>query len=205
MRQRWLCFGILVSGVANFAAFSPTAVTLPLLVRNILRQGPTAYGATFAAAGAGGLVAAAVAGRLGSPRRRISMIMVAWGAASLALAGVGIAPDVFVVAAFGAVTYFGLVYGNLLWGSLMQAAVPAGMLGRASSVDWLFSTCLSPLGVMVAGALAGPVGVRQTILLGAGLSAMPCLVVFVPGVRDPDRPGYRPVPPDAGLGEPSAA
>ena len=60
------------------------------------------------------------------------------------------------------------------------------MLGRASSVDWLFSTCLSPLGLLFAGALAGPIGVRQTILLGAGLSAMSCLVVFVPGVRDPD-------------------
>jgi hypothetical protein len=34
--------------------------------------------------------------------------------------------------------------------------------------------------------------VRQTILLGAGLSALSCLVAFIPGVRDPDRPDYRP-------------
>ena len=54
VRQRWLWFGILAVGVANFAAFSPTAVTIPLLVRDILRQGPVAYGATFAAAGAVG-------------------------------------------------------------------------------------------------------------------------------------------------------
>jgi predicted MFS family arabinose efflux permease len=194
MRQRWLWFGILAVSVANFAAFSPTAVTLPLLVRNVLHQGPAAYGATFAAAGAGGLAAAAVAGRFGSPKRRMSMIWAAWAVASLALAGVGVAPDVFAVAACGAVTYFGLVYGNLLWGALMQAAVPADMLGRASSVDWLFSTCLSPLGVLFAGTLAGAIGARETILLGAALSALSCLVVFVPGVRDPDRPDYRPVP-----------
>jgi hypothetical protein len=192
MRRRWLWFGILAVGVANFAAFSPMAVTLPLLVRDILHQGPVAYGGTFAAAGAGGLAAAAIAGRLGSPKRRMSMIWAAWAAASLALAGVGVAPDVFVVAVCSAVTYFGLVYGNLLWGALMQVAVPADMLGRASSVDWLFSTCFSPLGLLFAGALAGPLGVRQTILLGAGLSALSCLVAFVPGVRDPDRPDYRP-------------
>jgi predicted MFS family arabinose efflux permease len=194
IRQRWLWFGILATGIANFAGFSPMAVTIPLLVRDVLHQGPAAYGATFGAAGAGGLVAAAVAGRLGSPRRRMSMIWAAWGAASLALVGIGVAPDVFVVAASGAVTYFGLVYGNLLWGALMQVAVPADMLGRATSVDWLFSVCLSPLGLLFAGALASSVGVRETVLLGAGLSAMSCLVVFMPGVREPDRPGYRPVP-----------
>jgi MFS family permease len=193
VRQRWLWFGILAVGVANFAAFSPMAVTIPLLVRDVLGEGP-AYGATFAAAGAGGLAAAVVAGRLGSPKRRMTMTWVAWAAASLALAGVGVAPDVFVVAACGAVTYFAVVYGNLLWGALMQAAVPGDLLGRASSVDWLFSTCLSPLGLLFAGALAGPIGVRPTILLGAGLSVASCLVVFVPGVRDPDRPDYQPVP-----------
>jgi predicted MFS family arabinose efflux permease len=194
VRQRWLWFGILAAGVANFAAFSPTAVTIPLLVRDVLHQGPVAYGATFGAAGVGGLLAAALAGRLGSPKRRMTMIWVAWAMASFALVGVGVAPDVIVVAACGAVTFFGLTYGNLLWGTLMQVAVPPEMLGRASSVDWLFSICLSPLGLLFAGALASSIGVRDTVLLGAGLSALSCLVVFVPGVRDPDRPDYAPVP-----------
>lgn len=193
MRQRWLWFGILAAGVANFAAFSPMAVLIPLLVRDVLHQGPAAYGATFAAMGVGGLLAAAVAGRLGSPTRRMTVIWAAWAVSSLALVGVGVAPDVFVVAACGAAAFFGLTYGNLLWGALMQVAVPADMLGRVSSVDWLFSICLSPLGLLVAGVLASSIGVRETVLLGAGLSAASCLVVLVPGVRDPDRPDYAPV------------
>ena len=188
MRQRWLWYGILAVGVANFAAFSPTAVTFPLIVRDVLHQGPVAYGATFAAGGAGGLLAAAVAGRFGSPKRRMSVIWAAWALASVAVAGVGVAPDVAVVAVCAAVTFFGITYGNLLWAALMQAAVPAQMLGRASSVDWLFSISLSPLGLVFAGALAGSIGVRATVLLGAGLGALSCLVVFVPGVRDPDAP-----------------
>ncbi len=207
IRQRWLWFGIMAAGVANFAGFSPAAVTIPLLVRDVLHQGPAAYGATFAAAGAGGLAAAVVAGRLGSPRRRMTAIWIAWAAASAGLAGVGLAPDVFVVAGFGAVTFFGLTYGNLLWGTLMQAAVPADMLGRASSVDWLFSICLSPLGLIFAGVLSGAIGVRDTVLLGAGVSGASCLVVFIPGVRDPDRPGYRPlsVPDDQAVREERSA
>jgi predicted MFS family arabinose efflux permease len=194
VRQRWLWFGILAVGVANFAAFSPMAVTLPLLIRDVLHQGPAAYGVTFAAVGAGGLIAALVAGRLGSPKRRMTAIWTAWTISAVALAGVGVAPDVFVVAACGALVWFGIVYGNLVWGALMQSVVPPEILGRASSVDWLFSICLSPLGVLFAGALAGPIGVRPTILLGAGVALAMSLVVFVPGVLDPNRPDYRPVP-----------
>ncbi len=115
VRQRWLWYSMLGAGVANFAAFAPTAVTLPLIVRDALHQGPVAYGATFGAVGVGGLLAAVVAGRLGSSRRRMTMIWTAWSGASIALVGVGLAPDVVVVAACGAITYFGLTYGNLLW------------------------------------------------------------------------------------------
>jgi MFS family permease len=79
-------------------------------------------------------------------------------------------------------------------GALMQVAVPPQMLGRASSVNWLFSICLSPLGIVLAGALAGSIGVRATVLAGAGVAALSCSVVFVPGVRDPERAGYAPVP-----------
>jgi hypothetical protein len=192
VRQRWLWYGILAVGVANFAGFSPMAVTIPLIVRDVLHQGPVAYGATFAAGGAGGLAAALVAGRRGPPKRRMSTIWAAWAVASVALAGIGVAPDVVIVAACGAVTYFGITYGNLLWAGLMQVAVPAPLLGRASSVDYLFSICLSPLGLVFAGALAGSIGTRATILLGAGLAALSCCVVFVPGVRDPERADFAP-------------
>jgi MFS family permease len=193
IRQRWLWFGILAVGVANFAAFSPTAVTIPLMVHDVLHQGPVAYGATFGVGGVGGLVAAVIAGRLGSPRRRMSAIWAAWAMASVALVGVGLAPSVVVIAACAAFTYFGITYGNLLWGALMQTVVPAEMLGRVSSVDWLFSICLSPLGIVFAGVLASSIGVRQTVLVGAALAAASCLVVFAPRVRDPDREDYAPV------------
>jgi len=135
-------------------------------VRDVLRQGPVAYGITFAVAGLGGLLAAVVAARRGRPKR-MTVIWVAWAAAAGALALAGLAPDVTAVAAGAALTYFGVTYGNLLWGAYMQMAVPREMLGRASSVDWLFAICLSPLGLVAAGALASSVGVRPTILLAA--------------------------------------
>lgn len=55
-----------------------------------------------------------------------------------------------------------LTVGNPLWHAMMQILVPAQMLGRASSVDWLFSLCPTPLGVLAGGVLATSVGVRET-------------------------------------------
>ncbi len=194
MRQRWLWYGIIAAGLINFAAFSPLAVTVPLIVRDVLHQSAASYGATIGAFGIGGLLAAAIAARRGSPKHRVSVIWGLWAFAALALVGIGSAPDVLVVAVCGAIAFFGITYGNLLWATLMQDTVPAEMLGRASSVDWLFSICLSPLGLLFAGVLAGAIGARDTVLIGAAVGMLACLVVFLPGVRDPDRPGYKPRP-----------
>lgn len=111
--------------------------------------------------------------------------------ASVVLFALGAAPDVYVVAVAGAVVFFGLAYGNLTWEALTQRVVPTRMLGRVSSVDLLFSLSPSPIGVLLAGALATSIGIRNTIFLGPGLAALASLVVWIPGVRDPDRPGYK--------------
>src|SRR6202034_1061330 len=55
-----------------------------------------------------------------------------------------------------------------------------------SSVDYLVSFALSPLGLVAAGAV---IGVRTTLLIGGAISAMCTFVPLLPGVRDPDRPG----------------
>ncbi len=89
MRQRWLWYGILGAGVANFAAFSPTSVLVPLIVRDILHQGAVAFGAVFAVSGVGGALASVVVGRFGTPRRRVSVTWAVWAVASACLLGVG--------------------------------------------------------------------------------------------------------------------
>lgn len=204
MRQRWLWFGILAASIANFAGFSPISVLVPLIVRDILHQGAVAYGAVFAVAGAGGALASVAVGRFGTPPRRVSVIWASWAVASACLLGIGLAPDVFVVATFGAIAFGLLVYGNLIWQTMSQQLVPSEMLGRVSSVDWLFSICLSPLGILVAGVLATSIGARETMVAGALVSLAAAGVAFAPGVRDPDRPDFQSIPlepPEIAAGE----
>lgn len=185
--QRWLWVSLLGAGLANFAAFSPLGVLLPLLVRNVLRQGPLALGLVLAAGGVGGGVTASVVARFGAPRLRITSMWTGWAISSAAIVGLALAPNVWFAGAFAFVITGTLMYGNVLWYPIMQEIVPPELLGRASSVDWLVSLSLSPLGVLVSGALAGVIGTRVTMLIGGFIALALCGVLFVPGVRDPER------------------
>jgi hypothetical protein len=81
--------------------------------------------------------------------------------------------------------------GLLVWITLMQRVVPAELLGRVKSVDWLLSIGLVPLSFAITGPLAGWLGV-ENVLLGAGIGAslLTALFFFLPGMRDTETPGH---------------
>lgn len=185
--QRWLWVSLVGAGLANFIAFSPLAVLVPLLIRNVLHQGPVALGLVLATGGVGGGVVAVLVARFGAPRLRITWMWGGWGIAGGAIIVIALAPNVWIAGAGVFIVIGGLMLGNVLWSPMMQELVPPELLGRASSVDWLLSLSLSPLGVLVAGAAAGVIGTRTTMLIGGCTSACLVAILFVPGVRDPER------------------
>lgn len=185
--QRWLWVSLVGAGLANFIAFSPLAVLVPLLIRNVLHQGPVALGLVLATGGVGGALTAMLVARFGAPRLRITWMWIGWAASAAAMMVLALAPNAWVAAASMFFIIGGLMFGNVLWSPMMQELVPPELLGRASSVDWLMSLSLSPLGVIVGGAAAGVIGTRLTMLIGGGISACLIAILFVPGVRDPER------------------
>ena len=185
--QPWLWATLIGAGLANFAIFSPLGVLIPLLVRHVLGGGAVALGLTLAAGGAGGITAILALGRQGLPRWPITTMWIGWAAAGLVAACLGLVGEVWEAAPLYAVASGLLMYGNALWTPLMQRLVPDRLLGRASSVDWLVSIALSPLGIVAAGGVAAAIGVRPTILAGGALASLAGLCLLIPGVRDPDR------------------
>jgi predicted MFS family arabinose efflux permease len=185
--QRWLWISLAGAGLANFVAFSPTAVLVPLLIRNVLNQGPVALGLVLASGGVGGGVTALLVAKFGAPRLRITWMWTGWAIAAGAVTVLALAPNVWVAGACFFVVIAGLMYGNVLWGPMMQELVPPELLGRASSVDWLVSLSLSPLGVLVCGVAAGVIGTRTTMVIGGSIGVCLIAIVFIPGVRDPER------------------
>jgi predicted MFS family arabinose efflux permease len=185
--QRWLWVSLAGAGLANFVAFSPLAVLVPLLIRNVLHEGPVALGLVLATGGVGGGVSAGLVARFGAPRLRITWMWGGWAIAGGAIIVLAVAPNVWVAGVGMFVVFGGLMLGSSLWSPMMQELVPPELLGRASSVDWLVSLSLSPLGVLVGGAAAGVIGTRTTLLIGGCVSVCLVAILFVPGVRDPEQ------------------
>jgi DHA3 family tetracycline resistance protein-like MFS transporter len=77
--------------------------------------------------------------------------------------------------------------GTIVWATLKQRNVPAGLLGRVSSLDWLISIGLLPVSLALTGPVSAAVGVRTT-LIGAGVvgGVVTLAALYLPGMRAPE-------------------
>jgi DHA3 family tetracycline resistance protein-like MFS transporter len=174
-RTRWLRTNLVVAGIVNAVMFSPLAVLLPYLLRHTFHDSKVIVGYTFAVMGFSGTIGALVASNMKMPRRRIRVMVAYWTIASFAGLIVGVATNYWEVMIFPLVASPLLLFGNVIWESMMQTEVPRGLLGRVSSVDWFMSLGLAPIGVVLAGYLAVEWGVRTYFVVMS-------LVASAPGV-----------------------
>ena len=71
---------------------------------------------------------------------------------------------------------------------MMQELVPRDVLGRVSSLVYLLAFSLGRSGYFSAGVAAATIGIHETLVLSGLVSGLICvLVLFIPGVRDPER------------------
>ena len=186
--QPWLWWSMIAVGIANLMSFVPLSLVLqPLLVRHVFRAGAILLGIMYAANGTGGALASVFVRYRGAPRQRVVPILASWAGAGLAAVFLGLSSETWLAVLFAGIMWFSLTYGNVLWFPLLQEKVPAGLLGRVSSVDWMFSLALNPLGAIMGGISATVVGIPLTIVLGGAIAAAATGgVVAIPGVRNPD-------------------
>jgi hypothetical protein len=187
-RNPW-CWATLLSAMFSLLVFvGPVQVLLPFLVKNQLGLGPDALGAIFAMGGVGSIAAAVAVGQLGLPRRRITIMYAAWSGGVALFAGYGLMNSLWqaFVIGFGTAALFEL--GSIIWITLLQTLVPRELLGRVSSLDWLVSTGLVPLSFALTGPVAALLGPGPTMIAGGLVgSLLMGMLLFVPGVRDPER------------------
>jgi DHA3 family tetracycline resistance protein-like MFS transporter len=194
-RNPW-CWATLLSAMFSLLVFiGPVQVLLPYLVKNRLGLGPEALGAIFAVSGVGAIGAAIAVGQLGLPRRRITIMYVVWSAGVALFAGYGLMTSLWQAFLIGLGTAALFEVGQIIWVTLLQTLVPRELLGRVSSLDWLVSTGLVPLSFALTGPVAALLGPGPTMIV-AGLlgSVLMGVLLFVPGVRDPERQQLAPTP-----------
>ena len=91
---------------------------------------------------------------------------------------------VLVIAASCVVGFGGLSFLNEVWEATMQQLIPADVMSRVSSYDWVISLIAMPAGFAVAGPATAQFGTRPTLVTAAVILTVPSLlVVAIPGVR----------------------
>jgi MFS family permease len=187
-RNPW-CWATLLAAMFSLLVFiGPIQVLLPYLVKNQLGLGPESLGFIYAVSGVGSIAAAILIGQLGLPRLKITVMYLVWSVGVALLAGYGLMTALWQAMLIGFAVNALFEVGQIIWVTLLQTLVPRQLLGRVSSLDWLVSTGLVPVSFALTGPVAAVLG-PSTTMIGAGLvgAFFMGILVFLPGVRDPER------------------
>jgi DHA3 family tetracycline resistance protein-like MFS transporter len=184
-RHNWLWGTFAIAAISYLLFLGPTEVLLPFLVKEHLGGSGTDLGLVLGAGGVGSIACALAMGQNGIPRREILFMYVAWTLATVAIAGYGLATAIWQLMLVS-LTFNALeTAGTIIWATAKQKHVPAALLGRVSSLDWLISIGLLPLSFALTGPVTEAIGVRTT-LVGAGVlgAAVTLAGLLLPRMRE---------------------
>jgi MFS family permease len=190
-RRVWL-WGTLVSAAFAYLVFlGPAEVLLPYIVKNDLQASAGQLGLVFAAGGVGAIGSALFMGQRGHPGRDVTFMYATWTLATLAVAGYGLATSSWQLMVACLLFNALETAGTIIWATIKQRHVPASMLGRVSSLDWLISIGLLPLSFALTAPIAGLIGARATLIGAAAIGGVITLgALFLPGMRDIEGVGF---------------
>ncbi|HUY09793.1 MAG TPA: MFS transporter [Candidatus Dormibacteraeota bacterium] len=175
--RSWLWGIVIQFSLVNMAYMGAMSVLLPLVARRSL-GGALAYGAIYAASGAG-----AIGGGLLMLRRATRRPLL------VATFGILLQMPFFILLALGAPLFSLLISGlvggvgmetfGVLWSTTMQEQIPQEKLSRVSSYDSFGSFVFMPIGLAAAGPLAVLVGLRPALWVALLVMAVPTLLVLL--------------------------
>jgi MFS family permease len=168
----WLWVTILLFAFVLMCQWAPIQVLTPKLVRSHFHLGVKAYGFVFSMLGAGMILGAVAFAQSGLQRRRGLISYLIWMLNSLLVIVFALSPwySLAVVAAFLRGICIG--FGVAVWETMLMQLVPQHMLSRVISLDWFGSFGLTPVGLVLVGAISGLAAPGTIIALGAGISIL---------------------------------
>jgi MFS family permease len=178
--RRWLALTLLAHSAWNLglAAF---LILGPLLI--VRADGAAAWGLVSAGMAVGLLAGDAITLRW-EPNRPVligNLALVLGAAPLLALAFHG---PVVLIALAAAISNAGVAVLNTFWYSTLQRIIPANIMSRVMSYDWLLSFVSLPLGYSLTGYISRSAGSSATLIAVASIASIPAvLTVLIPTVR----------------------
>jgi MFS family permease len=183
-RHVWIWGTLGMAALWVVVLLGPVDVLVPYIVKNDLGGGAGALGLVYACGGIGAIGAAAWTGQAGLPRQPVTRMLLGWSLGCATVTGVALATAAWQAAlallAFQAL----LTFSEIVWITLLQRLVPAYLLGRVRSLDWLLSIGLVPISFALTAPIAGAVGARATLTGAALISATVAVAtLLLPGMR----------------------
>jgi MFS family permease len=181
----WVAFGIFL--------FGPLVPLGAVLINQ--DQGPSGYGWTQSAIGAGTIIGGLLALRF-KPRRPLATGAVGLFAFMLLPAAIALhasLPQLLAVAAVNGVAW---AFWSIQWQTSVQTQTPPDLLNRMTSYEVLGSTGSLPIGQALAGPVAGVVGAERVLATSALVGVLGCATLLcIPAVRRLGRadPASRPI------------
>jgi MFS family permease len=179
--RRWYLLNLGAHALWNFA-IAAFFVLGPIIAKNKL-GGPSAWGLIGASMGVGAILGGLTALRV-TPRRPLVVANLALVLTAPQLLALAVPLPTAAIMGFCVVGWAGLTFLNEVWFATVPQLIPADVLARANSFDWLLSIIAMPIGFAVSGPAADQFGAPATLVAAAAIMALPCvLIVLVPGVR----------------------
>lgn len=167
----------------------PYTVLMPIFADRILQGGPNAYGWLMSAAGLGALGGSAVLTMRRDIRGLGRWIAAAATGFGTCLVLFALSGRLLLSAALLVPAGFCMMVEMAASNTLIQAMVPDRLRGRVMAVYSMMFMGMAPLGALMAGSLAGPLGAQATVALG-GIVCVTAGIIFafhLPSLRGPAR------------------
>ncbi|HNP73869.1 MAG TPA: MFS transporter [Kouleothrix sp.] len=183
----WLWVTITLAALGNVTSGGPLAVALPFLIKNTLSGDVGLLGLSGSLISLGEVLSSIWLGRIARLRRRG---LIAYGgllASGLAVLLYVLPGGVAGIAAGALLFGTSIAAFGLVWTSTLQEMVPGELLGRVSSIDYLGSFVLLPVGYALAGFTTDRLGAPPVFVIGAiGTLALALLGLAHPAIRHLD-------------------
>lgn len=162
----WIWTGIAAAMVILMFAMAPYTALLPRVVQAHYHRGVGSYGVLFSAMAAGMVVGSLLWARWAPRRWRVAICFGSFGINDIGIVVLALSPwyQLAVVAAVWRGFWIGI--GGASWMTLITELVPQHLLSRVLSFDYFGSFGLTPVGFVLAGALATVVAPTTVLAVG---------------------------------------
>jgi MFS family permease len=183
----WLWITIAIASLSNITLSGPTGVGLPFLVKDHLHSGVGLLGAINSLFSVGSVIGAIWLGSKVRLRHRGLLAYICWITGALLVAFFGLSHNILAIEAAAIVMGMCFAGFGLVWVNTLQELVPHDLLGRVTSMDYLGSYALLPVGFALTGWAVDRFGASQVFIVGGLIGgAITALGLLHPAVRQLD-------------------